>query len=140
MDNIVLHAVRENPRIIHQIIDDPDNHLNKHRMSMIELMAIDNIQRQAFGKRRFANACENRHRTYRNWLDKYERYALSKEIEYMQRRFLTGVALYQEIAHLMTIKFKSSFHWQDIKAMLEVASEIIADLELSSNTKLAMVA
>lgn len=140
MDNEILLAVRENPKIFRQIIDDPANHLNKHRISIIEYMALDNITRQAFGKRRFKNACDNRQRTYRNWLDKYERYALRKEVYYMENSYLKGFHLYEEIAKLMTAKFKARFTWQDVKVILEDASEIIADLELHSNTKLAMVA
>jgi hypothetical protein len=140
MENVVLMAVRQHPNILKEIINDPENHLSTHNPSMIELMAFDNIQRQAFGRRRYANASDNRRRTYRNYLDKYERKALELEIEYLQRRFLQGVELYKEIARVLSIRYNKFWDWRSVKAMLEMASEIIADIELSSNVKYAKVA
>jgi len=139
-ENIVLLAVRQEPDILRRIVNDPDNHLDQHAISMIERMAFDNILRQAFGRRRYASANDNRHRTYRNYLDKFERYALQKEVEYMERRHLTGVDLFEEIAMLMCFRFKSRFTWRDVKAIIEVASEVIADLELEPNKTRSKVA
>jgi hypothetical protein len=132
VDNPVIQAIRQNPKIIRQIIADPENHLGHHRMFHIERLAIDNIERQAFGKRRYAVESDRRHRYYRKFLSLEERTALRYEVKLLQHSFIRGVQLYQEVARLMSVKFKSHYDWRYIKDMLEVASEVIADIELNS--------
>lgn len=130
IDNIVLRAVLAEPDILRRVVTDPDNHLDTHPMAWMEVEAFRNITKQAFGKRRFAQATENRQRTYRNYLSEHERCALRLEGMYMRNSVLQGYHLYEEIARVMSIKFRTSFRWYDVKGMLEIASEIIADLEL----------
>ena len=131
--NPVIHAVRQNPKILYDIVGDPTNHLNTRPVNFIERIAFDKIERQAFGKRRFMNASENRHRTYRNYLTVIERMALRLETKYLRYSMLQGYQLYEEIANVMTIKLRSRYTWREVKGILDFASEIITDLELGLN-------
>ena len=143
-DNIVLLAVRQNPKILRQIVSDPidgeRNPFANHEMSIIERMAFDNIERQAFGRRRFARATDARHAYYRKFTTREEREALRLEVKYMQYSFLKGWQLYEEIARVMSIKFRKLYTWREVKGMLEYTSEVIADIELNPNRRLRKAA
>jgi len=129
--NLVLQAVRRDPRILFDIVNDPRNHLNTRPISFIEWMAFDNIERQAFGKRRFARASLGRHRTFRRHLTLIEHKALQLETKYMRYSVLQGFHLYDEIARVLSIKLRARVTWREVKDILESASEVIADLELN---------
>lgn len=131
--NPIILAVRENPRILYEIVADPENHLNTRPSNYVEWQAFGNIERQAFGKRRFMYASDNRQRTYRNYLSTIERMAMRLETQYLRYSFLKGYQLYEEIARVMSIKTRSRYTWREVKDILEFSSEIIADLELSLN-------
>ena len=133
MDNPILQAVRQNRNALWDVVNNPDYHLNTHKNFLIERMAFDNIQKQAFGKRRYATASENRHRLYRNYLSEVERVCLRIEVNMLQTSFLRGYQLYEEVARQMTIKFRSHYDWKHVKSILEMASEVISDLELNLN-------
>ena len=129
--NDIIQAIRANPTLLNDIVTLPEYHLNTHNSFAIERAAFQNINFQAFGKRRFSNASENRHRTYRNYLGVEERYALRLERKYMLGSVLRGQQLQADIARCMSIRFKSHYTWRDVKGILEFASEVIADIELS---------
>ena len=139
-DNIVLKAVLAQPDILRQIINDPKNHLNYHPMAWLEAEAIKNIERQAYGRRQFASASASRHAYYRKHTSVEERAALRLEITYLKNSVLKGWHLYEEIARVMSIKFKRDYSRRNIKAMLEFTSEVIADIEQASNGKVAIAA
>ena len=130
--NDVILAVRQNPNILQDIVSDPDYHLNTHHSHSIERQAFTQINIEAFGKRRFATASTNRHRTYANYLSKIEREALRQERKYMQYSVIRGYQLYEEIARVMSLKLHAYFTWREVKDILEFASEIIADIELTA--------
>lgn len=129
--NQVIEAVRDNPQILQQIVNDPDYMLNTHQSHAIERKAFKQINMQAFGKRRFASAKLSTLKNYYRFLSPIEHTALRLERKYMQSSVLKGYQLYEEIARVMSIKLHAYFTWREVKGILEFASEIIADIELS---------
>lgn len=129
--NDVILAVRQQPDILQQIVSDPHWQLNNHESYLIERQAFNQITIQAFGKRRFANAKHSTMKYYYEFLTPIEHTALRLETKYMQGSVLKGYQLYEEIARVMSIKLHAYFTWREIKGILEFASEIIADVELS---------
>jgi hypothetical protein len=127
--NEILLAVRANRNIFFDILREYG--FDSRPMSDLEREVFHNVIQQAFGKVKFAGASDNRRRTYRNYLSTVEREALRLERMYLSNSFLRGEQLYIEMARVMSIKFKSSFTWRDVKGTLEFASEVIADLEMS---------
>jgi len=93
MENDIILAVRQNPRILRDVTRLPE--LNTHRPSIIEMMAIENIERQAFGRRRWANRNKSRHDYYSRFLKDEEKKALTFEANMMKNSWLRGVDLYQ---------------------------------------------
>lgn len=129
MSSIVLDAVRANRNILYEVLRE--NEMDYRPVSDVERDAFRVIINQAFGKIRFSGAGDNRRRTYRNYLSKVEREAMRLERMYMQNSYLRGADLYQEMARVMSIKFRSHFTWREVKGILEFASEVVADIELS---------
>ena len=105
--------------------------LDHYPISDLERKVYARIINQVFGQVRFSEASTSRHRTYRNHLSYYERVAIRLKTTYMNTSLLEGKDLYVEIAKVMTIKLKKEFSWQGVKDLIEVASEIVADIESS---------
>ena len=132
--NDVIAAVRQQPDLLQQIVSDPDYHLNTHGSYSIERQAFKQINMQAFGKLRFATATYSHKKYYYEFLSSIEHTAMRLERQYMEYSMLKGYQLYEEIARVMSIKLHAYFTWREIKSILEFASEIIADVALSSES------
>jgi hypothetical protein len=125
----IYEALRDEPKKLFNIVKDPSFHLNTHSIDYVEFVSFVRIQKQAFAKRRYRTVPDNRHRTYRKYLNKLERQAMRLEIKYMECSVLSGAALYEEIARVMSIKNRSHITRQQVLSILESASDVIADLE-----------
>jgi integrase len=127
--NDVLMAVRANRNILFEVLREYG--MDYRPISALERDVFRIIVNQAFGKIQFSRADDNRRRTYRRYLSRVERESMRLERMYMQNSRLRGVDLYQEMARVMSIKFGSPFTWREVKGILEFASEIISDIEMS---------
>ncbi len=127
MNDIVL-AIRQQPDILKQIVTDPHWQLNNHESYSIERQAFKQINIQAFGKRRFANAKHSTRKNYYRFLSPIEVTAMRFEKEVMRDTVLQGHYVYQEVAYMMTFYFKNRFDWREVEGILAFASEVIATL------------
>jgi superfamily I DNA and/or RNA helicase len=127
--NDVLMAVKANRNILFEVLREYG--MDYRPISDLERDVFRIIINQAFGKIQFSRADDNRRRTYRNYLSPVEREAMRLERMYMRNSYLRGADLYQEMARVMSIKFRSHFTWREVKGILEFASEVVSDIEMS---------
>ena len=128
MNNVILNAVRQNPRILWDICRLPE--LNTRPVGIIERMAFSNIEREAFARAQFRRNSHQK-RYYRH-LSQLQRHLMRLENDYLiNRPALRGMDLYEEMARVYNGLKRVNLSARQVKAELDLATEILCELESS---------